>query len=65
MPVSDSQKKASAKWDKLHSSVLACKVPKEKAEQFKAYCAAQGNSVHAQLLKYVDKCLESIEEDKK
>ena len=38
--VSDAQKKASAKWDKENMVVLACKVKRETAEQFKAACAA-------------------------
>ena len=33
--VSDAQKKASAKWDKENMVVLACKVKRETAEQFK------------------------------
>lgn len=44
MAVSESQKKASAKWDKNHAATLACKVPKEKAEAFRDYCADQGKA---------------------
>ncbi len=58
MAVSESQKKSSAKWDKANMSVLACKVPKEKAEAFRDYCADQGKSVHAVLLEYVNRCIE-------
>ena len=58
MAVSESQKKSSAKWDKENMSVLACKVPKEKAEAFRDYCADQGKSVHAVLLEYVNRCIE-------
>lgn len=65
MPLSEKKKASNAKWDKANMKVLACKVSAQKAEQFKAYCAAQGNSVHAQLLKYVDQCLESVEKGKK
>ena len=58
MAVSESQKKASAKWDKNHAATLACKVTKEKAEAFRDYCADQGKSVHAVLLEYVNRCIE-------
>lgn len=47
--VSDAQKKASAKWDKENMVVLACKVKRETAEQFKAACAAQGTTSNAVL----------------
>lgn len=47
--VSTAQKKASAKWDKENMVVLACKVKRETAEQFKAACAAQGETSNAVL----------------
>ena len=47
--VSNAQKKASAKWDKENMVVLACKVKRETAEQFKAACAAQGTTSNAVL----------------
>ena len=57
--VSDSQKKASAKWDKENMTVLACKVKRETAEQFKAACAANGTTSNAVLQQairnYLDK----------
>ena len=37
MPVSQAQKKATAKWDKENMTTLGCKVKKSEAEQFKAY----------------------------
>lgn len=57
--VSDSQKKASAKWDKENMTVLACKVKRETAEQFKAACAANDTTSNAVLQQavrnYLDK----------
>ena len=57
--VSDSQKKASAKWDKENMTFLACKVKRETAEQFKAACAANGTTSNAVLQQavrnYLDK----------
>lgn len=56
--VSDAQKKASAKWDKENMVVLACKVKRETAEQFKAACAAQGTTSNAVLQQAVKAYLE-------
>ena len=56
--VSDAQKKASAKWDKENMGVLACKVKRETAEQFKAACAAQGTTSNAVLQQAVKAYLE-------
>lgn len=56
--VSDAQKKASAKWDKENMVVLACKVKRETAEQFKAACAAQGTTSNAVLQQAVKTYLE-------
>lgn len=58
MAISEKKKASNNKWDKANMSVLACKVPKEKAEEFRDYCAEQGKSVHAVLLEYVNHCLE-------
>ena len=35
--VTEARKRANAKWDKENMVVLACKVKRETAEQFKAY----------------------------
>ena len=60
--VSDAQKKASAKWDKENMVVLACKVKRETAEQFKAACAAQGTTSNAVLQQAVKTFLAYLEE---
>ena len=56
--VTEAQKKASAKWDKENMVVLACKVKRETAEQFKAACAAQGKKSNAVLQQAVKAYLE-------
>lgn len=58
--VSNAQKKASAKWDKENMIVLACKVKRETAEQFKAACAAQGTTSNAVLQQAVKAYLEQV-----
>lgn len=57
MAPSESQKRASIKWDKENMSVLGCKVKKEQAETFKAYCARQGKTVNTVLRDYVLDCI--------
>ena len=58
--VTEARKRANAKWDKENMVVLACKVNRETAEQFKAACAAQGttsNAVLQQAVKaFLDEC---------
>lgn len=56
--VSNAQKKASAKWDKENMVVLACKVKREMAEQFKTACAEQGTTSNAVLQQAVKAYLE-------
>ena len=52
------ERKAQAKWDKENTAILSCKARKDIAEAFKAYCKAQGKTVHAVLLEYVTACIE-------
>jgi len=59
MAVSEKKKASNAKWDRNNMTVLGCKVSKEKAEQFRQYAKEHGNSVHKQLLEYIDRCLEA------
>ena len=51
--VTEARKRANAKWDKENMVVLACKVKRETAEQFKAACAAQGTTSNAVLQRAV------------
>ncbi len=55
--VSESQKRAAVKWDKANTRTLSCKARTETADAFRAYCSAQGKSVHAVLLDYVSRCI--------
>lgn len=56
--VTEARKRANAKWDKENMIVLACKVKRETAEQFKAACAAQGTTSNAVLQQAVKAYLE-------
>lgn len=57
MAPSDAQRKASAKYQKENIASLACRVKKEQAEKFKAYCAEQGKTSNAVLREYVLDCI--------
>lgn len=57
MAPSDAQKKAAAKYHKENIASLACRVKKEQAEKFKAYCEAQGKTSNAVLREYVLECI--------
>ncbi len=58
---SEAQKKASIKWDKENMSVVGCKVKKDQAEKFKAYCASMGKTSNAVLRDYVLDCINEKE----
>lgn len=47
MAVSKAKRAANDKWDKGNMYVLSCKVRKDKAEQFKQMCKANGTTVNA------------------
>lgn len=57
MAPSEAQKKASAKYQKENISSLACRVKKEQAEKFKAYCESIGKTSNAVLRDYVLQCI--------
>lgn len=57
MAASDAQKKASAKYHKENISSIACRVRKEQAEKFKAYCDSMGKTANAVLREYVLSCI--------
>ena len=54
MATSDAKRKANNKWDAANMTVLGCKVRKDKADQFKAACAAAGTSVNAVFMAAID-----------
>lgn len=57
MAPSEAQKRASAKYQEKNIASLACRVKKEQAEKFKAYCAEQGKTSNAVLREFVMKCI--------
>ncbi|MBE6909556.1 MAG: hypothetical protein E7474_08325 [Ruminococcaceae bacterium] len=58
MAVSDAQKRASAKYQRENIASLACRVKKEQAAAFKAYCEAQGKTSNAVLREFVLGCIQ-------
>lgn len=61
MAPSNAQKKASAKYQKENIASLACRVKKEQAEKFKAYCEEQGKTSNAVLREFVLNCIKETE----
>ena len=57
MAVSEAQKKASDKYNRTHMSTLGCKVKKEEAEAFKAYCEKKKKTPNTELKEHVMKCI--------
>ena len=57
MAPSEAQKKAAAKYHKENIASLACRVKKDQAEQFKAYCKSIGKTSNAVLREYVLSCI--------
>jgi hypothetical protein len=57
MSPSEAQKKAAAKYHKENIASLACRVKKEQAEKFKAYCEAQEKTSNAVLREFVMRCI--------
>ncbi len=61
MAVSDAQKRAANKYIKEHMSTLACKVRKEQAIAFRAYCKTRGMTSNTAIKAYVMSCLDGGE----
>ena len=61
MAPSDAQKRATKKYQKENIASLACRVKKEQAEKFKAYCEAQGKTSNAVLREFVMLCIDEKE----
>lgn len=61
MAVSEAQKRANQKWDKDNMMTLGCRLKKEDAEAFKAYCAAKGTTANTALRDYVLSCIGKAE----
>ena len=61
MALPESRKKANAKWDAETMATLGCRVKREQAEKFKAYCADKGKTSNAVLREYVLDCIDEQE----
>lgn len=61
MAPSEAQKRASAKYQRENIASLACRVKKDQAEKFKAYCASMGKTSNAVLRDYVLDCIDEKE----
>lgn len=61
MAPSNAQKRASAKYQKENIASLACRVKKEQAEKFKAYCEEQGKTSNAVLREFVLNCIKETD----
>lgn len=56
MAVTRSKRAANNKWDKENMKIVACKIRKEQAEQFKQYAEDRGTTSNALLKNYVLEC---------
>lgn len=61
MALPESRKKANAKWDAENMATLGCRVKREQAEKFKAYCADKGKTSNAVLREYALDCIDEQE----
>ena len=63
MAPTEAQKRASAKYQEKNIASLACRVKKEQAEKFKAYCTGLGKTSTAVLREFVMKCIGESDRD--
>ena len=57
MAPSESQKRASLKWDKENMATVGCKIKQTQAEKFKHYCKEQGKTSNTMLKDYILSCI--------
>ena len=57
MPVNESKRRANDKWDKDNMSSLGCKIRKDRADAFRAYCVERGHTVNEELRNFVYSCI--------
>lgn len=50
MALSEARRRANYKYDREHMTIIACRVRREVADEFKAACAANGTTPNAVLL---------------
>lgn len=63
MAPSEAKKRANARYQAKTIASLACRVKKEQAERFKAYCADKGKTSNAVLRGYVLNCIGEQDEE--
>lgn len=63
MAPSEAQKKASNKYNLEHMATIGCKLKKEQAAAFRAYCKDHNTTPNAELRKYVLECIGNIDDD--
>ena len=57
MAIAESRKRANAKWDKENMTTLGCKIKRNQAAAFKAYCENQGSTSNTVLKDFVLGCI--------
>lgn len=57
MAPSESQRRASLKWDKENMATVGCKIKRIQAEQFKQYCKEHGKTSNTMLREYILSCI--------
>ena len=57
MAIAESRKRANAKWDKENMTTLGCKIKRDQAAAFKAYCENQGSTSNTVLKDFVLRCI--------
>ncbi len=57
MAPTEAKKRANKKYQAKNIASLACRVKKEQAEKFKAYCTGRGKTSNAVLRDYVLDCI--------
>lgn len=55
--MTNAKRQANRRYDKEHYTVLAVKLPKERAENFRALCAKCNKTVNKVLSEFVTDCL--------
>lgn len=60
MTISESKRSANARWDAAHMTNIACRVTREKAQQFREACRSQGTNPNAVLLAYISRYIEKF-----
>jgi len=59
MAASEAQKRAANKYNLAHMATLTCKVKREQAAAFKAYCEGQGKTANTVIKDFVLACIEA------